>query len=412
MLARPAGFGDGPSPQERRNVKPLPRIELPGGIDADGHILEPPDLWLRYLDPRHRDRALRIRTDPEGREYLEIDGRPSKLIRNGMPGGLGLMDRLGGIVYEREPTGSPYVDNAPLGAMDAAERIERLDLEGLEACLLYPTLGVLWVAECEEEEIAQAYVRAYNRWIRDFCADSNGRLVPIAQLSLGDPEAAERELRRAAADGVRGVWAPPFTTTRLGLGDPRHHRVFAAAEELGLPFGIHPAFEPLWARQRRFEGMSGARFSFFENVIAGDAVRHAFTSLFQYGVFEKFPELKVIVLECGASWIGYWLDRLDAIYASPQGMRVRELLPEPPSFYFDRQCWISADPDEKTLPGVMEVVGERKFFWASDFPHPDHAPDYIPQLRALLGKLDGTARRALLGENVARVYGLGRSFPA
>jgi predicted TIM-barrel fold metal-dependent hydrolase len=158
--------------------------------------------------------------------------------------------------------------------------------------------------------------------------------------------------------------------------------------------------------------MSGARFSFFENVIAGDAVRHAFTSLFQYGVFEKFPELKVIVLECGASWIGYWLDRLDAIYASPQGMRVRELLPEPPSFYFDRQCWISADPDEKTLPGVMEVVGERKFFWASDFPHPDHAPDYIPQLRALLGKLDGTARRALLGENVARVYGLGRSFPA
>ena len=94
MLARPTGSGDGPSPQERRNVKPLPRIELPGGIDADGHILEPPDLWLRYLDPRHRDRALRIRTDPEGREYVEIDGRPSKLIRNGMPGGQAALDSL------------------------------------------------------------------------------------------------------------------------------------------------------------------------------------------------------------------------------------------------------------------------------------------------------------------------------
>ena len=387
-------------------MKPLPRIDRPGVIDADGHVLEPPDLWHRYLEPRYRDRALCIRTDDEGREYVEIDGKPSKLVRNGMPGGLGMMDRLGGIVYEREATGSAYVDNAPLGAMDAAERIERLDMEGLEACLLYPTLGVLWVAECEREEITQAYLRAYNRWIVDFCADSGGRLVPIAQLSLGDPKSAEQELRRAAADGVKGVWVPPFSSTRLGVGHPQHDCVFAAAEELGLPLGIHPAFDPLWAHQRRFEEMHGAQFTFFENVIAGDAVRHAFTSLFQYGVFEKFPALKVIVLECGSSWIGYWLDRLDAVYASPQGMLVRERLREKPSFYFERQCWISADPDETTLPGVMDVVGEDKFFWASDFPHPDHAPDYIPQLCRLVEKLESSAQRALLGANVAEVYGL------
>jgi hypothetical protein len=70
-----------------------------------------------------------------------------------MPGALGLMDRLGGFVYPREPTGSPYVDNAPLGAMDPHERIDRLDREGIERCILYPTLGVLWVAECEDEEL-------------------------------------------------------------------------------------------------------------------------------------------------------------------------------------------------------------------------------------------------------------------
>ncbi len=180
-------------------MKELPRLSCPGAVDADGHVLEPPDLWERYLEPKYRDRALRIKKDERGLEYVEIDGRASKLVRAGFPAGLGAMDRLGGIVYEREKkTGLAYVDKAPLGAMDAAERIQRLDLEGIERAFLYPTLGVLWVAECQDEEITQAYLRAYNRWIVDFCADSGGRLIPIAQLSLGDPEAAEAELRRAA----------------------------------------------------------------------------------------------------------------------------------------------------------------------------------------------------------------------
>ena len=387
-------------------MKQLPRLEFPGGVDGDGHVLEPPDLWERYLEPKYRSRAIRIRKDDEGREHVEIDGRPSKLVRRGMPGGLGLMDRVGGIVYEREETGSPYVDNAPLGAMDAEERIQRLDQENLERVFLYPTLSLLWVAECEDEEITQAYLRAYNRWIVDFCADSKGRLIPIAQLSLGDPEAAEAELRRVAQDGVTGVWVPPFAMTRKALGHGDHHRVFAAAEELGLVLGIHPSFEPKWAAPGRFGEVTSMRHSFFINVTAPDAVRHAFTSLFQYGVFELFPELRVAVLEAGASWIGYWLDRMDAVYASPQGMFVRELLKEKPSFYFGRQCWISGDPDETTLSAVIPRVGEDRFFWASDFPHPDHPPEYIPEVARIVRELPESARAGFLGRNVLRAYGV------
>ena len=386
-------------------MKELHRLAYDGGVDGDGHVLEPPDLWERYLEPRHRDRALRIRKDEQGREYLEIDGQPSKLVRNGFPGGLGAMDRVGGIVYEREPkTGLAYVDNAPLGAMDAKERLERLDRENLARVILYPTLGVLWVAEYKDEEIAQAYVRAYNRWIVDFCADSGGRLIPVAQLLLGDPEAAEAELRRAASDGVKGVFVPPFAMTRRPLGHPDHDRVFAAAEELGLPIGIHPSFEPKWAAPGRFGEYTSMKVGFFINVTAPDAVRHAFTSLFQYGVFERFPALRVVVLESGASWIGYWLDRMDAVYASPQGLPVRQLLPEKPSFYFRRQCWISGDPDETTLAAIVPLVGEDRFFWASDFPHPDHPPEYIPEVMRIVQELPESARAGFLGDNVLRCY--------
>ena len=109
-------------------MKPLPRLPFDGAVDGDGHVLEPPDLWQRLLEARYRSRAPTIRTDDAGLEYLEIDGRPSKIVRGGMPAGLGAMDRVGGYVYEREArTGLKYVDEAALGAMDPAERLERLD---------------------------------------------------------------------------------------------------------------------------------------------------------------------------------------------------------------------------------------------------------------------------------------------
>ena len=151
------------------------RLSFDGAIDGDGHILEPPDLWQRYLEPAFRKRAPTIRKDAEGLEYLEIDGRSSSIVRGGMPAGLGAMDRVGGQVFEREAvTGLRYVDEAALGAMDASERIRRLDFENLKKVFIYPTLTLFWIAECEDEGYTQACLQAYNRWIVDFCSDSVG----------------------------------------------------------------------------------------------------------------------------------------------------------------------------------------------------------------------------------------------
>jgi predicted TIM-barrel fold metal-dependent hydrolase len=384
----------------------LHRLTHDGAVDADGHVLEPPDLWDRYLEAPYRDRPLGVRKDADGLEYLEIAGKPSKMVRRNLPAGLGAMDLIGGIPRpaERAPTGLLYLDNAGLGAWDAKERLERLERENLDLALLYPTLGVLWEAECEDLELAQAYTRAYNRWIVDFCAGSEGRLVPIAHISLGIPELAEREVTRAARDGAKGLFIAPFVMTRKAPGHPDHHGVFRLAAELGLPVAIHPGFEPFWAAPGRFGRMTDASLAFLINVTAPDAVRHAFTSLFQFAVFEKFPRLKVVVLESGAGWIGYWLERMDAVYASPLGRAVA--LAEKPSFYFQRQCWISCDPDERSLAALIPLVGERRFFWASDFPHPDHAPVYLRELEELVALLPESARHPLLGDNVREAYGL------
>ena len=85
---------------------------------------------------------------------------------------------------------------------------------------------------------------------------------------------------------------------------------------------------------------------------------------------------------------------------------MRELLPELPSFYFRRQCWISSDPDEMSLAAIIAGVGADRFFWASDFPHPDHPPDYVPEVERLVAELPESARDGFLGRNVIEGYGL------
>ena len=322
--------------------------------------------------------------------------------RRGFPGTLGKM----GVKSVEEIRPSPertYANEAAFGSMDANERLQLLDAENLDAALLYPTLGILWEAELEDVELTQAYCRAYNRWIADFCRDSGGRLVPVAHLSLCDPGAAARELERAVADGCRGAFVVPFTLDRKPHGHPHHDPVFAAAQDLGAPLAIHPSFEPLALAPRRFTDMRKARL--LGLVSAGDGVRHAFTTLFDFGVFDRFPRLKVAVLESGAGWIGYWMDRLDGVYeATFIGSRVP--LEHKPSFYFRRQCYISADPDERTTPALMELLGTDRFFWASDYPHPDHTADYLKELEATVEKLPEQARARLLGGNVREAYGI------
>jgi hypothetical protein len=106
-------------------------------------------------------------------------------------------------------------------------------------------------------------------------------------------------------------------------------------------------------------------------------VCHGLTSFFH----DRFPKLKLIILEVGAGWISYRLDRMDAVYDSIVGRTVQ--LKERPSFYFKRNVWISADPDEHSLPAMVELRGADKFFWASDFPHADHTGNYMEELEEL-----------------------------
>lgn len=378
------------------------RFKHPGAIDADGHVLEPGDLWDNYIEARYRDRAMRIKRDEDGLEYLEIGGQPSKMTRKGYPATLGRMGQKELDAFQPDPD-KTYAANMPFGACDSQQRLKLLEAENLDKAILYPTLGILWEAELNDAELSQAYCRAYNRWIADFCRPSAGRLVPIAHLSLSDPQAAAAELERAVKDGCRGAFVVPFTWTRKAHGDPVHDPLYAKAVELDVPIAIHPAFEPFRLRGQRFDDQH--RMSLLAAVSAANGVREAFTTFFEFATFDRFPTLKLIILESGAGWIGYWLDRLDGVVTSTF-IGGRSPLKHKPSDYFRRQVWISADPDERTIPALLDLYGADRFFWASDYPHPDHTGDYLQELEHMVDAMPAAARPRILGNNARAAFGI------
>ena len=379
-------------------------VDTHGAVDCDGHVLEPIEALKDYLDPEFRDRAIRLEVGDDGLEYFWWNNKISRLCSGGFAGVLGAMGDPD-IVPAPDRT---YARGCPPASYDAQARIERLDQEKLGKAILYPTVGLLWEPEIEDPALAQAYCRSYNRWIVDMCAQGAGRIFPIAHISLADVDLAVAELERAVNSGCIGAMVLPFTMTRKAHGHPYYDPFWAAAEALGIPVGLHPSFEPTsMSHHQRFDELMQSEpidFSFYFDVLVGQSMMQAFVSLFNYGVFERFPKLKVVVLESQAGWIGYLLDRMDAVWEGP--LKATTQLVEKPSFYFSRQCWISADPDERALTHIIDHVGNDKFFWASDFPHPDHTDEYIDSLKTLLAPCSEETQRKVMFENVAKVYDL------
>ena len=238
--------------------------------------------------------------DEDGLEELEIGGRRSQMTRRGFPATLGAM----GAPDLRDAEGPrPHVPaGGPFGSMDPDERLDLLDAEHIDAAVLYTTIGLLWEAELDDPALSQAYTTAYNRWICEFCRPAPAGAT--AHLSLTDPVAAARELDRAVGEGAKGGYVAPFTHDGKPLGHPDHDPVFAAAQDLDVPFAIHPTFEPPWTRGGRGFVGDVRQLRLLASVTASDGVRHQFTTLFDYGVFDRFPHLKVLVLESGAGGSG------------------------------------------------------------------------------------------------------------
>ncbi len=372
-------------------------------VDADGHILEPRNTWLDYITPTYRERAIRIARDERGDEVLLIDGRPLEMLRNRLAS-------LGGIEMDPVAVITPgrfsYEEGCPPGGYDPAARLRVMDAERIDIALLYPTIGICWEGHVQDPALAHAYTEAYNRWLVDFCSHDPRRLVPIAHINLLDSTLAVREMRRAHAAGCRGIYLSPdlFARGHKRFNDPSLDVVWACAQELELPVAFHVVVrdQPTTSYIDSYQA-GGRAFGLLNFAFLAIDVMAGFTELLSCGVLERYPRLRVAILEAGANWISAWLDRLDHKY---EVIRAVTCLSVPPSEYFRRQCVVSADPDESLTAAVVAHVGAEYFVWASDYPHIDASMGVVSTIRRHLAVLPLADQARVLGGNALRFYGL------
>ena len=304
-------------------------------VDVDSHVLEPMSVWQDYLEPELKPRAIRWSTDDNGRELMLIDGKPARqfMLRNGW---MGSPEVPGGRAFEDRVTTS-------LGAANGADRVRMLDGEGIDITLLYPTLGIQWEPEFEDYKLAAAHARAYNSWITDLCKPHSDRLVPVAHVVASDVQEGAAELERAAGLGARGGMVSGRPINGIPYGDPYYDPLWAKAQETRIPLALHVMGYPKHLGYDMYPDTS-PKIAWWGFVTLGLEVIIGLTTLFQGAVFERFPDLRIVVLEAGSGWLPYWLDRMDEYtelftYATSLSMK--------PTEYFKRQCWISFETQRR-----------------------------------------------------------------
>lgn len=290
---------------------------------------------------------------------------------------------------------------------DAASYVRAMDRQGIDAAVLYPSLGLFvpFQPQLDVEGSARACA-AYNDWIASYCAEDPSRLAGVGIVPLIDPARAAREAERVSDLGLVGVLARPNHLYGRNLGDVAFDELYAVLEATQVVLAVH-------------EGLGVRGPTIGSDRFRGFALRHALShpmeqmaalaSLFLEGALERHPRLRVAFLESGTGWLPYWLDRLDD---HVEWLRDTECagLSLLPSEYFARQCVISCDPEDHLAGWTATKIGADHMIWASDFPHPDAVfPGAVDEFVAD-GGVDPIALSAVLWDTPLEFYGLADRF--
>lgn len=353
-------------------------------FSADGHIREPQDLFTRNLPPSmHR---LTLRAERQDDHILSLAGEK-------------VLARLR--VAPQQDISRGYVR----GGEDLDARLQDMRSEGIDAEILFPSLGMMsFLLEDAEAEYAAA--QAYNDYVDAFVGPRRDTFVRCAVLPLRDGfRYTVREMRRVAALGFTSAMIPAAPPRALpAYNDPAWDPVFEAAQELRLVFAIHAFTGREDVRMER--GPGGAVINYAHQMV--DA-QMAAMYMVAGGLLDRFPGAKVAFIESGASWLAALAERMDEVYAA-HSYYVAPKLSLRPSEIIRRQVSASFQRDRAAILS-RAVTGHQALLWGADYPH--HEGTY-PDSRKIVDRMfDGVdigeqERADIRGGNAARLFRLER----
>jgi predicted TIM-barrel fold metal-dependent hydrolase len=309
---------------------------------------------------------------------------------------------------------------------DTNRRRRDLEADGIVAEVMYPntvppffSTSSLASSQAAPENSADfrrrwAGLKAHNRWLAEFCADSKGRRAGVFQIMLHDIGEAVQEIRWAAGAGFRGGLLLPGAPPGSGLPPLYYHEYYdplwAACAELGIPVNCHSG-----SAGPRTGSRPADNVFFLLEMKWWDirTLRHVILG----GVLERHPGLRMIFTEEGVGWIPAELKSLDRVFESMygtsggaeltyRGSQAIDGLSLRPSEYWDRQCYVGASFMHPSEAAVRGSVGVKKIMWGSDYPHVESSFPYSKAaIQFGLAGVAETDAEQMLGGNAARVYG-------
>jgi predicted TIM-barrel fold metal-dependent hydrolase len=361
-------------------------------FDADGHVVEPSDMWTRHLPRKYASYAPAVLQNEDHFRFVCNDRIGFRIM--------GRNESLGA------PGQTPHKEGVPVaarGGTDPVARLEDMAVDHIGMAALYPTWGLM-IQGVTERAPALALARAVNDWLAEYCAADPAHLIGVATLPMTDAGDALEEARRCVEQfGFRGVWRRPEQLAGLARpDDDEYEPLWSFLEEADVAMAVHPGLNGVVPadelRKRYRDDYSAMHAVHFvtEQIMA-------LTSFVAGGILERHPRLRVAFLESGATWAHSYMHRLDEHLETFGFDRAR--LSMKPSDYFRRQCFVSVEEPEPALAVMLESFPESIVF-ASDYPHGDGT--FPGSTRELLEtkELSTSAVQAILRDNAERLYGL------
>jgi predicted TIM-barrel fold metal-dependent hydrolase len=368
-------------------------------VDADAHVNEPPELWQDRVPQRFRKRAPRVERTAEGDAWVFDDGKASMHV--------GLTAMAGRSFLDYTNKNVSYAEMRP-GSWDTQARLRDLEADGIWGQVLYPSITLTGAKIYgDEPELQHACVRAYNEWLLDMCGDSAGRLIPQAIIPACGVERAVEELEWAISHDHRGAIISAFPNGTLSH-DPADDAFFGLAQEADIPVAVH--IGSFTSRNTNRPSGEWNTLQFIGQAIGprcGSGTIEATLSLIFSGIFEKFPRLKLLLVEANIGWIPCLLEQSDDFFLRYRWFtHAVEQMPTMPSKIFHRNFWISFMQDAAGLE-MRHHMNLDHLMFSTDYPHT--ATDW-PNTRTTITRLfRGLPKhevRKLLRDNAVALYNL------
>ena len=301
---------------------------------------------------------------------------------------------------------------------DSGVRQAALEADGIVGEVIYPNTVppfypmsglVTPTPPAADYELRLAGLRAHNRWLAEWCAELPGRRAGIGQILLNDVEEAVRDVHWIADHGLRGGALLPGVPPGSGI-DPIHSPVYdpvwQACEDRGVVVNVHGG------GGSPSEGWFPATLVLF--VLEASFFSHRpVWSLVMGGVFDRFPDLRLVIAEAGLKWIPGTLEAMDAMQAKQDEGSIGALtflepfrLARKPSEYWASNCWVGASFMTRDDAVDRELIGIDRIMWGSDFPHEEGTFPFTREALAnTYSGMDTAEVASMVGGNAAGVYG-------